>query len=138
MFRVDGKEFTRAVVDKPKRSFQILDGENAGRQIIIAKMERDVLGTFYNYSMNIDSRFMTKEEYDELYEILSAPVDSHIIEVPYAQETLIFEAYVTNGTDELTGIINNSNIWANLSINFIAMEPQRRPAWLELIIKTYH
>ena len=127
-FKVDGIEFTRAVVDKPKRSFQILDGENAGRLIRIAKMERDVLGTFYNYNMIIDSRFMTREEYDTLYDLLSAPVDSHTIEVPYAQETLIFEAYVTNGTDELQGIRNDFNIWAGLSINFIAMEPQRRPA----------
>lgn len=127
-FKVDGIEFTKAVVDKPKRSFQILDGENAGRQILTAKMERDVLGTFYNYSINIDSRFMSKEDYDTLYELLSAPVDSHRIEVPFAQETLIFEAYVTNGTDELTGIRKDMNTWANLSINFIAMEPQRRPA----------
>lgn len=127
-FKVDGIEFTKAIVDKPKRSFQILDGENAGRQIITAKMERDILGTFYNYSMNIDSRFMSKEEYDELYDILSAPVDSHIIEVPYGQTIWVYEAYVTNGTDELIGIRNGVNIWANLSINFIAMEPQRRPA----------
>lgn len=127
-FKVDGIEFTKAVVDKPKRSFQILDGENAGRQILTAKMERDVLGTFYNYSMNIDSRFMSKEEYDTLYELLSSPVDSHQIEVPYGQDTLVFEAYVTNGTDEMIGIRNNANNWANLSINFIAMEPQRRPA----------
>ena len=127
-FKVDGIEFTKAIVDKPKRSFQILDGENAGRQILTAKMERDVLGTFYNYSMNIDSRFMSKEEYDILYELLSSPVDSHTIEVPYAQDTLVFEAYVTNGTDELIGIRNSANNWANLSINFIAMEPQRRPA----------
>ena len=128
MFKVDGIEFTRAVVDKPKRGFQILDGENAGRLIRIAKMERDVLGTFYNYSMNIDSRFMSKDEYDELYDILSAPVDFHIIEVPYGQTIWVYEAYVTNGTDELIGIRNGVNIWGNLSINFIAMEPQRRPA----------
>lgn len=128
MFKVDGIEFTKAIVDKPKRSFQILDGENAGRQILTAKMERDILGTFYNYSMNIDSRFMSKEEYDELYNLLSAPVDSHTIEVPFGQETLVYEAYVTNGTDELASIRNNSYNWASLSINFIAMEPQRRPA----------
>lgn len=128
MFKVDGIEFTKALVDKPKRSFQILDGENAGRQILTAKMERDILGTFYNYSMNIDSRFMSKEEYDQLYYLLSSPVDSHTIEVPFGQETLVYEAYVTNGTDELTSIRNNVNNWANLSINFIAMAPQRRPS----------
>ena len=128
MFKVDGIEFTKAVVDKPKRGFQILDGENAGRLIRIAKMERDVLGTFYNYTMNIDSRFMSKEEYDILYDILSAPEPSHTIEVPYGQTIWVYEAYVTNGTDELIEIRNGVNIWANLSINFIAMEPQRRPA----------
>ncbi|MBO5179269.1 MAG: hypothetical protein J6B87_02860 [Clostridia bacterium] len=128
MFKVDGIEFTKAVVDKPKRSFQIMDGENAGRLIRIAKMERDVLGTFYNYNLNIDSRFMTPTEYDELYELLSAPVPSHTIEIPYGQTILVYKAYVTNGTDELIGIRNGVNMWANLSINFIAMEPQRRPA----------
>lgn len=128
MFKIDGVEFTRAVVDKPKRSFQILDGENAGRQLLTAKMERDVLGTFYNYNMNIDSSFMTKEEYDELYEILSAPVDSHTIEVPYGQSMLVYEAYITSGSDELLAIRNSVNLWDNLSINFVAMEPQRRPA----------
>lgn len=126
-FKVDGIEFTRAVVDKPKRSFQILDGENAGRQILTAKMERDVLGTFYNYSMNIDSSFMSKEEYDTLYELLSAPVDSHIIEVPYGQSTLVYEAYITSGSDGLLAIRNGVNLWGNLSINFVAMAPQRRP-----------
>lgn len=127
-FKIDGIEFTKAVVDKPKRSFQILDGENAGRQILTAKMERDVLGTFYNYSMNIDSSFMSKEEYDTLYELLSAPVDSHIIEVPYGQSTLVYEAYITSGSDELIAIRKNVNLWDNLSINFVAMEPERRPS----------
>ena len=67
-------------------------------------------------------------EYDALYDLLSAPVDSHTIEVPYGQTTWVYEAYVTNGTDELVGIRGDVNVWANLSINFIAMEPQRRPA----------
>lgn len=125
--KIDGIEFTKAVVGEIKRTFQILDGENAGRQIITAKMERDILGTFYNYSLDIDSSFLTKEEYAQLYQVLSAPVDSHEIEVPYNQSTLVFEAYITNGSDELYRIDNEGNHWSKLAINFIAMEPQRRP-----------
>lgn len=127
-FKVDNIEFTKAVVDKPKRSFNIVDGDNAGRLLITAKMDRDVLGTLYNYSLKIDSSFMTEEEYDALYELLSAPVDSHIIEVPYGQTTLVYEAYVTAGTDELILIKDGKNYWEGLTINFVAMEPQRRPA----------
>lgn len=127
-FKVDNVEFTRAVVDKPKRTFNIVDGDNAGRLLITLKMDRDVLGTLYNYSMKIDSSFMTVEEYDTLYELLSAPVDSHIIEVPYGQTTLVYEAYVTSGSDELIIIKNGINYWEGLTINFVAMEPQRRPS----------
>lgn len=126
-FKVDNIEFTKAVVDKPKRSFNIVDGDNAGRLLITAKMDRDVLGTLYNYSLKIDSSFMTAEEYDVLYELLSSPVDSHTIEVPYGQTTLVYEAYVTSGTDELILIKDGANYWEGLTINFVAMEPQRRP-----------
>lgn len=127
-FKIDGIEFTKAVVSNPERSFSITDGENAGRLITTAKMERDVLGTFYNYSIVIDHSFMSDEEYSELYELISAPVDSHILEVPYNKETLVFDAYITSGKDKLLGIRKDKNIWSELSLNFIAMAPQRRPS----------
>lgn len=128
MFKVDNIEFAHAVVDEPERTFQILDGKNSGRLMGDLGMERDVKGTFYNYKMNIDSEFMTHEEYSTLYNLLSAPVASHVIEVPFNQETLVYEAYVTSGADKLPRIDENGNHWTGLSINFIAMKPQRRPA----------
>lgn len=127
-FKIDGIEFTKAVVSNPERSFSITDGENAGRLITTAKMERDVLGTFYNYTITIDHSFMSDEEYSELYELISAPVDSHILEVPYNNETLVFEAYITSGKDKLLGIRKDKNIWSELSLSFVAMAPQRRPS----------
>lgn len=127
-FKIDGIEFTKAVVSEPERNFSIADGENAGRLIATARMERDVLGTFYNYSFTIDHSFMTDEEYFELYNRISAPTDSHTLEVPFNGETLVFEAYITSGKDKLKGIINGRNIWSELTLNFVAMEPKRRPA----------
>lgn len=127
-FKIDGIEFTKAIVSEPERSFSIVDGENAGRLIATAKMERDVLGTFYNYSMTVDHSFMADEEYFELYNLVSAPVDSHTLEVPFNGGTLVFEAYITSGKDKLKGIINGKNIWSELSLNFVAMEPKRRPS----------
>lgn len=127
-FIIDGIEFTKAVIDKPKRSFQVLDGENAGRTIVNGDMERDVIGTYYNYSVTVDATFMTAEEYDELYEIISAPVDFHKLEVPYGQTVYVYEAYITNGSDELERIDNDKSYWGNLSFNFIAKSPKRRPA----------
>lgn len=125
-FSVDGKEYANVHVTSLKRSFSILDGENAGRTMDGA-MHRDIIGTYYNYTMEIDPHESSPEEYDSLYEALSAPQDSHSIVVPYGQGTLAFEAYVANGEDELFDGSDNTNRWDNLSINFIAMKPQRRP-----------
>jgi hypothetical protein len=126
MFKIDGIEFTKAVLSKPKRSFQVLDSELTNR-LLIGDMFRDVVGTFYNYSVVLDSSFMTQEEYDELYEIISAPVPFHTMVVPYGQSTYEYQAYVTNGTDEIPLIKPDKNYFNNLTFNFIAKSPKRRP-----------
>lgn len=127
VFSVDGVEYPDVNVLRLQRNFNILDGENAGRTMDGA-MQRDIIGTYYNYSMELTSDYSDLSEYDALYEVLSAPVNSHTIIVPYGQEMLTFEAYVANGGDELLHMRNTFNKWQNLNINFVAMEPQRRPS----------
>lgn len=127
VFKLDGVEYPNIHVESLKRSFQVMDGPNAGR-LMNFDMVRDVGGTFYNYSMTIDSTMSSPAEYDAFYEAISSPQDSHMLEVPYAQGVISFKAYVTNGEDDLLEILDNQNVWTNLSVNFIAMSPQRRPA----------
>lgn len=124
--KVDGVAYPRLHVASLKRSFSVLDGPNAGR-VMSYDMVRDVGGTFYNYSMTFDPDLSDPAEYDAFYEVISAPVDYHIIEVPYAQGTMVFKAYVSNGEDELLETYKSVNGWVNLSVNFVAMSPQRRP-----------
>lgn len=124
---VDEITYPKIYVLSLKRNFAVLDGENAGR-VMTGKMVRDIIGTYYNYTLEIDSNESDPAEYDRLYEALSAPVDSHTITVPYAQGTMTFEAYVANGEDELVKCYEAINGWSGLSINFVAMEPKRRPS----------
>lgn len=127
VFTVDGIEYKHIHVVSVKRSFSVLDGENAGRTMDGA-MQRDIIGTYYNYSMEIDPDGSTPDEYNSLYEVLSAPQNSHSISFPYGNSVLTFDAYISNGEDELWDSVNGENRWDNLSINFVAMNPQRRPA----------
>lgn len=129
VFSVDGVEYPGVFVKSPiHRSFNVLDGENAGRTLD-GRMQRDIIGTYYTYHLEFDASLSDPEEYDALFEALSAPVDSHIISVPYGQGSLTFEAYVANGEDDLSRIYRDeSKKWDNLTVNFVAMEPQRRPA----------
>jgi len=125
IFTLDGKEYTNIHVTELKRSFSVLDGKNTGR-VMTGDMTRDIIGTFYNYTMGLDQYMTDPEEYDELYEILSAPAASHDLAVPYGQSVLSFKAYVTGGEDSLYAA-GDINEWSGLSVNFVAMSPQRRP-----------
>ena len=127
VFTVDGVEYRRLHVLSVKRTFAILDGENAGRTMDGA-MQRDIVGTYYNYNLVIDPMESDPEEYDALYEAISAPVDSPEVIFPYGRSVLSFRAYVANGEDELFDASGGDNRWDNLTVNFVAMEPQRRPA----------
>ena len=66
--------------------------------------------------------------YNDFYEAISNPHNSkHNMVLPFGAETLSFTAYVTQGEDNLR-IRKGKNEWGydGLTINFIAMEPQRR------------
>lgn len=123
VFTINGKEYPGIIVWSLKRSFQVLDGDNTGRAQS-GVMIRDIIGTYYNYTLELDTTEATVEQYDELYEVLSAPVASHAIVVPYGQNTLAFDAYVTSGEDNLTRM-DEVNRWGGISVNFIAMKPAR-------------
>lgn len=124
IFSIDSRFFDVRIPEGGiKRSFSILDGENAGR-LKSGRMDRDIIGTYYNYTISIDTSALSASEYDELYELVSMPVDYHIIKVPYGQTNIVFEAYITDGEDVLNQIKNNGvREWSGLSLQFVAMEP---------------
>lgn len=65
-----------------KRAFEIVEGRNSGT-MLTGRQTRDVLGTGYSYSMAIEPDPSDPESYDTLYEVLSAPVASHMVTLPY-------------------------------------------------------
>lgn len=125
VFTVDGRSYNVTVpAGGLKRSGKVMDGDKAGR-LQTGRMERDIIGTYYNYSLQIDTKNLDVTEYDDLFQALSAPVDYHTVTLPYGQSTLTFEAYVSNVDDVLKLMQDNRNLWGGLSFNFVAMEPQR-------------
>lgn len=125
VFSVDGVSYPSVNVISLKRNFAVLDGPNAGR-VMDGTLKRDIIGTYYNYSMEVTSDYSDLAEYDSLFEVISSPAESHQIVVPYGQGTLSFKAYVANGDDNLLHKRDNFNKWNNLTFNFVASEPQRR------------
>jgi hypothetical protein len=127
MFKIDDKCFNVIIPQGGiERSFSVYDTKNTER-LSNGDMFRDVLGTYYNYSVKIDSKNLSPEAYNCLYEKLSEPKDFHTFEMPYGQETYVFEGYVTQGKDVYTGVIGGKNRWSGLSFNMIAKQLKRTP-----------
>lgn len=128
IFSIDGLNL-RLWVTSLKRKFAVTDSENSGR-VQSAEMYRDVIGTFYNYTVTVEPDKSNRADYDTFYEMISAPTPSHSLIFPYGQDTLEFKAYVTSGEDNLKktrdAYGNELNIWSGLSVDFVAMAPQRR------------
>lgn len=126
VFTIDGVSFPTIHVISLKRKFAIADGPLSGRNLH-GEMIRDVIGTYYNYSLQLACDTMSREEYDNFYDLISDPVESRSIVVPYGQATLTFDAYITSGEDELTLMTENGNFWKGITCDFVAMKPKKRP-----------
>lgn len=127
LFTVDGVAYPNIHVMSIKRSASVLDGSNAGRAMT-GEMIRDIIGTYYNYSIEIDSDSSSKAEYDALYQVITAPADYHTFVMPYGQTTLTFKGYVSNVDDELAFVCDPESRWGALSFTMVAMAPARKKA----------
>lgn len=123
LFKIDGKGFSGVGVESLKRSFRIPDGTNAG-DMLSGDYERDLVGTYYDYDLVITTSDLAVNEYDALFEALSAPVNSHMVEMPYGMTSITFEAMIEGGDDELIPM-DDGTWWGNLNVNIRAKKPQR-------------
>lgn len=122
---VDGVEYrVRVVYESLSRSFSIVEGPNGGTAIT-ARTIRDIIGTKYAYGMNIEPDPRYPEDYDAFYEVISAPVESHMVEMPYGSSSMRFEAMIVSGEDTYAGILVNRNAWKGLRVQFKPILPQR-------------
>ena len=120
---IDGASFDVGVT-RIRRKARIPDGPNAG-EVKRGDWIRDVYGTFYDYILTFDtSAGLSREDYDTLYSILTAPVEFHSLVVPYGQSTLSFPAGITGAEDNVI-LMDDGTVWGNLSITFKAKRPQR-------------
>lgn len=122
-FKLDGVYYDLWVTELI-RGFTVQDSSEAGRTIS-GEMVRDIIGTFYYYTMTLDATNCAPEDYSKFYNIITAPRDSHVVEFPFNDEILTFNAYISTGEDSLK-IRNGVNYWNELQVQFTAMEPNRR------------
>lgn len=122
---IDGRDYNiRLKYETLRRAFEIAEGPNSGTSID-GKMIRDIIGTRYSYQIDIEPDPADTSDYDDFYELISSPVESHEVSFPFGQDTITFQAVVESGEDTYFGVIGCKRRWKGLSIVFRALSPQR-------------
>lgn len=123
--RVDNRAYSvRVVYNTFVRAWNLVEGPNAG-DMLSGRHERDLVGTKYTYSMEIepDPRYQT--DYDALVDALSAPVPSHVVTVPNGQGTLTYTAMIESGSDVYRGQLGGQRRWGGMTVTFKAISVNR-------------
>ena len=72
LFKIDGRSFPVFVpVGGMQRNFNVYSSRQ--EQMIRGDRVYNVVGTFYGYTVTVDTSCATEEEYDELFELISSP-----------------------------------------------------------------
>lgn len=125
VFRMDGQPYNVNVMSLT-RKFSVMDSDKSGRTLNGA-MHREIIGTYYNYTMVVREKNGDAEALEAFWEAVSDPTkESHVCEFPYGQFWLTQKMYVTSGDQALKKMEPDRNHWGELSLNFIAMEPEVR------------
>ena len=123
VFLMDGKSYNVSVMSLT-RKFSVMDTDKSGRTQN-GRMYRDILGTFYNYTMEVQEKDGDAASLEAFWTAISDPKKaSHICQFPYGQRTLTQEMYVTTGEQSLIKMQEKQNSWGGLTVNFIAMGPE--------------
>lgn len=122
VFSLDGVEYDIDVV-RLTRSFEILDiGSNERTQD--GELYRELVGTFYNYTMTLWPKSGKEAALDALWDALSQPKESHVCVFPYNQKMLTQRMYVTSGSQDLIRKKQDGAVWGEITVDFIATAPK--------------
>ena len=121
-FLMDGETYNVQVMSL-QRTFDI-------KEVISAKhtqsgdIYRDLVGTYYNYTITIREKNGDREALDAFWNAISKAVTSHDCVFPYNQETLSQKMYVKTGTQNIDRLYKDGASWGDITVQFIAKEPK--------------
>lgn len=121
-FLIDGKEYHVQVMNL-SRSFEVKDAispvttQDGG-------IYRKPIGTYYNYSMTVREKDGDWAAFDDFWEAMSSPVESHVCVFPYNQGTLTQKMYVKSGSQEIRRLYEGGAEWKDITIQYVAQAPK--------------
>lgn len=122
MITIDDVTYKVGIIKITRTASQKL--ESLGTTLDLRK-HYDVKGTYYDYEVELATNNLDVGTYDELYEVLTNPQESHVVTMPYGQSSITFEARVSVASDSLVKNYNIFKKWGSIKVKFEALAPQK-------------
>ena len=85
----------------------------------------DVIGTFLQYDITLALPMYDRNDYDELYELLTKPIDGHSFTIDYGQTQVQITGRVENVKDSHVRTRGGDGYWDGLQFSVIANHPSK-------------
>jgi hypothetical protein len=95
----------------------------------------DVMGTYLSYEIEIGIPFWSVKSYDDLYEVLTDPVDGHSIVVPYNQGTITITGRIEVVQDVYVRKPGGGNYWRETTFTVTANHPTKEFSLGEMLTR---
>lgn len=125
IIKMDGRQYNvGAISGTLEESFRVSDGPNTDT-LITGEEVRDVIGTYYDHSLQIEPDMEHYQDYLDFYHDISAPVASHTITFPHEGGEITYEAMVYSGAHSIVNAFMGMRVYTGLTVIFKAKAPQR-------------
>lgn len=124
---IDGTPYNLAIIEMHRKA-DVLD--KSAYRSEDGDLHREVIGTYYNYTLKFGMLCRTKEErteYNQLFEVLAQPVEYHSVTLPH--DGITFEGYFGSVEDEINYLVDDETgaAFKGLQCNLIARLPRVTP-----------
>ena len=127
VIKIDGKSYDVGEVEVKRGAEIIYDPTTQGIMLDFSEVD-DAVATRYTYSFTVEPKHGTANEntqYDEFYYDITSPKSVRSVELPFGQDSIIFQAKIKAAGDILHKSHGGVNRWGGLSVTFRPVKPQR-------------
>lgn len=131
MFSIDG--ITWAIPCSIEREAEISASDISG-PMLDRSYFNDVLGTYMSYTVRIAVPLDMRDEYTQIYEALTNPVDGHLFVMPYNDSTIEITARVSTVSDVYVRLAGGQVYWKGIEFTCVANYPTKAMTLGEMLV----
>ncbi|MCL2816685.1 MAG: hypothetical protein FWD23_18960 [Oscillospiraceae bacterium] len=127
VIKIDGVSYDIGEVEVKRGAEIIYDSVTHGVMLDFSDVD-DAVATKYTYSFTVEPKHGVtddKTQYDEFYYDITSPKSIRLVELPFGQGSIIFQAKIKSAGDSLRKSYGGANKWGGLSVTFQPVRPQR-------------